>query len=491
MANFRSVKRLSYIAVVWAILSLVSCAKSSVPPPGNLKDSVVHITVLYTNDEHGWMEPQDNYDGAPGLMYQWKKNDGYDKSDNYLILSGGDMWSGPSISTWFRGKSMVQVMNAMDYDAAAIGNHEFDFTVDTLKQRLSEQTFPLLASNIIETSTHTIPDFAKPYIIKEINGVKVGIIGLASQSTPYTTFPTNVENYQFTGYSEAVAKYALEAKKHGATVLILIGHLCNSEMNDLVTVAGENGIRIIGGGHCHQKYLNMNHGVLLIQAGSNMTAYGKVEFDYHTADSTTSDFAYKIVENTGSGADADVMNIVDYWKNETDKQLSDQIAYTDRTIAQTSTAMRNMVCDSWLHSFPDADVALTNGGGIRQSIPEGAITLSTIVGLLPFDDNIVKLKLTGNQLKELALSSDIYMGGMTTIGGFFLSDGTEINDGTHYTILTTDYLYLLSSYNFSKYDPEPEYTYVNYRQPLIDWMKSISTSISNPLSNYLDYVSRR
>jgi 2',3'-cyclic-nucleotide 2'-phosphodiesterase (5'-nucleotidase family) len=446
--------------------------------------------MLYTNDEHGWMSPGD-YGGAPGIMYKWKNNEGYDPTGNFLILSGGDMWSGPSISTWFHGKSMVQVMNAMQYDAAAIGNHEFDFTVDTLNQRLSEMTFPLLASNIVKTATHTLPDFARPYIIKEIDGVKVGIIGLASLSTPTSTFPTNVAGYQFTSYANAVSKYAKEAKNAGATVLIVIGHICSSEMNALVSVARENGISIITGGHCHQKYLSMNDGVLLIEAGSNMRAYGKVEFDYSKADSTTSNFKYKIVDNTAGNSDAGIQNIVDYWQEQTDRELSEQIAYTDRSIGQTSTEMRNMVCDSWLHSFPDADVSLTNGGGIRQSIPEGAITLSTIVGVLPFENNIVKLKLTGQQLKEMALAGDICMGGMTTVGGFYLSDGTEIYDTAAYTVLTTDYLYVRDDYNFSRYDPNPTYTYVQYRQPLIDWLKSIHTSTSDPLTNYLDAVSRR
>lgn len=475
--------------VVWTLFSLFSCGKNPHPAPD--PNSLVHITLLYTNDEHGWMEPNTTYAGATGLMYQWKNTEGYDKSDNYLILSGGDMWSGPSISTWFHGKSMVQVMNAMDYDAAAIGNHEFDFTVDTLKQRLSEMHFPLLASNIIKTSTHTLPDFALPYIIKNIQGVKVGIIGLASQSTPTTTFPTNVAGYQFTNYADAVAKYAKEAKKAGATVLIVIGHICNSEMNSLVSVAHANGVSIIGGGHCHQRYLTMSDGVVLIQTGSNMTAYGKVEFDYAKADSTTSNFQYKIVDNTGTKYDAGIGELVNYWQGQTDKELSEQIGYSDQTIAQSSSAMQNMVCDSWLHSFPDADVALTNGGGIRQSIPEGPVTLSTVVGLLPFENTIVKLRLTGAQLKEMALAGDICMGGMTTAGGFFLSDGTEINDASLYTVLTTDYLYVRDDYNFSTFDPSPEYTYVQYRQPLIDWLKSIHTSVSNPLSKYLDDVSRR
>lgn len=489
IVHFTSVKRVGYLALILIIFSFFSCGKN--PQPAPKPGSKVHITVLYTNDEHGWMEPTTTYAGAPGLTYQWKNTEGYDASDNYLILSGGDMWSGPSISTWFRGKSMVQVMNAMGYDASAIGNHEFDFTVDTLYQRLSEMHFPLLAANIVETSTSKIPNFAQPYIIKNIDGVNVGIIGLASRSTPTSTFPANVAGYQFTDYAAAVTKYAQEAKKAGATVLIVVGHICSSEMNSLVSVAAANGICIIGGGHCHQKYLSRNNGVVLIEAGSNMIAYGKVEFDYSPADSTTSNFQYKIVDNTATKYDAGIGELVNYWQEQTDNELSDQIGYSDQTIAQSSAAMQNMVCDSWLHSFPDADVALTNGGGIRQSIPAGPVTLSTVVGLLPFENTIVKLKLTGQQLKEMALAGDICMGGMTTVGGFFLSDGTEITDAGVYTVLTTDYLYLRNDYNFSTYDPSPEYTYVHYRQPLTDWLKSIRTSVSDPLSNYLDYVSRR
>jgi hypothetical protein len=83
------------------------------------------------------------------------------------------------------------------------------------------------------------------------------------------------------------------------------------------------------------------------------------------------------------------------------------------------------------------------------------------------------------------------MGGMTTIGGFYLSDGTEINDATTYKVLTIDYLYARTDYNFSIYDPNPVYMYTNYREPLIDWMKSINTNPTNRLSKYLDYKRRR
>ena len=98
-----------------------------------------NVIILYTNDEHGWLEPTKTTAGAPGLMGLWREKEGYTKDGPFLILSGGDMWTGPAISTWFRGKPMADVMNAMDYAAGTIGNHEFDFKIEGLKQLLANK----------------------------------------------------------------------------------------------------------------------------------------------------------------------------------------------------------------------------------------------------------------------------------------------------------------------------------------------------------------
>ena len=84
-------------------------------------------------------------------------------------------------------------------------------------------------------------------------------------------------------------------------------------------------------------------------------------------------------------------------------------------------------------------------------------------------------------------------GGMTTVGGYFLLDGTEIDNGTTYSVLTTDYLYARNDYRFpfSQYDSNPYYTSMNYHQPTIDWITSLNTSSGNPLDNYLDTTARR
>ena len=153
--------------------------------------------------------------------------------------------------------------------------------------------------------------------------------------------------------------------------------------------------------------------------------------------------------------------------------------------------MHNMVVDSWLYNYPDADIAMTNDGGIRQSIPAGNISKETIIGVLPFQNYIIELQLTGSEVIDCSGYNIIIVGGMTTVGGYFLSDGTEIDAGTTYSVLTTDYLYARDDLPFNQYDPNPYYTSMNYHQPTIDWITSLNTSPSNPLDSYLDNTSRR
>jgi 2',3'-cyclic-nucleotide 2'-phosphodiesterase (5'-nucleotidase family) len=132
---------------------------------------------------------------------------------------------------------------------------------------------------------------------------------------------------------------------------------------------------------------------------------------------------------------------------------------------------------------------MTNAGGIRQSLPAGDISLATVVGILPFENSILELELTGTQVIDCV--SNLVVGGMKTINGYYHSDGSPLVADSVYRVLTTDYLYAREDFNFSLYDPTPYTTSVNYRQPVIDWIKSLNTSPSDPLTNFLDYTSRR
>ncbi len=475
------------------IIFVYSCDKNKVS--NNDSDDDTHtIVILYTNDEHGWIEKSEYTDGAANMMGLWREIEGYNGDDRYLLLSGGDNWTGPAISTWFEGESTVDVMNAMEYDASAIGNHEFDFKVDGLYERIEQAEFPYLSANIREKVSGEIPDFATPYIIKDIDGVLVGIIGLTTTSTPYSTFPDFVVDYDFIEYSVALEEIVPNIKEDGAELLIVVGHICHPEMVALVPTLVDLEISAIGGGHCHNDLVGeIINGVAVIKSTAFMQSYAKLEIIYDSVEKEVVKMEPSVYQNENGNPDQTVANVVSYWRTQTDAVLSEVIGYTDNEIARYSSAMHNMVVDSWLYKYPSADIAMTNAGGIRQSIPSGDITKETIIGVLPFQNNIIELQLTGSELIYCTGYGDMIVGGMTTIGGYFLSSGTEIDNNTTYSVLTTDYLYARNDYRFpfSEYDTDPYYTSMNYHQPTIDWITSLNTSPSNPLDNYLDNTPRR
>ena len=476
-----------FIGIISLLLLFSACQKkSNISDPANDGQRIV---ILYTNDEHGWMQSTDTYDGAAGLMGLWQEQEGYTEDGPFLILSGGDMWTGPAISTWFKGESMVEVMNAMHYNAAAIGNHEFDFKIEGLRERLAESDFPFLSANIREKATGNIPDFAVPYIVTEVNGVKVGIIGLTTTTTPYSTFPDFVIDYDFIPYENALREVVPQVKNDGAELLVVAGHICRFEMQALLGVANELGISAFGGGHCHELVNTLINGIAIIEGGSYMESYAKLEIYFDTETDQVVSMTPSVHYNTGSTPDAQIASIVDYWETQMNDTLSYVIGYANPEIGSRSNEMYNMITDSWLVTFPNADVSLTNIGGIRQSIPGGDITLATLVGVLPFENTIVELELTGQQLMNDV--ADLIMGGMSMNNGFRLSDGTAIHPDSTYIVLTTDYLYSRTDYNFQYDDPVPYLSGVNFRQPAIDWILSLNTSASDPLNNYLDYNPRR
>lgn len=470
------------------IFFFLSCNKD-ISRSSNDKETIRRIVILYTNDEHGWMEESETTDGAAKLMGIWRNVEKYTEDSLFLILSGGDMWTGPAISTWFKGQSMAEVMNAMNYRAAAIGNHEFDFKIEGLKERIVQSNFPFLSANIREKETGEIADIAIPYIIKEINGVKVGIIGLTTVSTCYSAFPDYVKNFNFIPYDEALEEIVPQVKENGAELLIVIGHICSYDMEKLAPTAAKLGITLIGGGHCHELINEKINGVSIIEAGSYMRNYAKVEILFDSIADTVVSIKQELHKNQGGTPDPEIQSIVTYWQNQADAELSQVIGYAEEEISQNSDAMYNMVTDSWLFSYPKGDISLTNRGGIRQSIPSGNISKGTIIGVLPFSNDIIELELTGTQLIDCI--DNLVVGGMTTIGGYFLSDATPIYDDTTYNVLTTDYLYIQPDSKFKTYDPDPYYTSLNYHQPTIDWIISHNTSINNPLDTYLDTIPRQ
>jgi 2',3'-cyclic-nucleotide 2'-phosphodiesterase (5'-nucleotidase family) len=335
-----------------------------------------------------------------------------------------------------------------------------------------------------------VPDFATPYVIREVTGVQVGLIGLTTVSTRYTTFPTYLSDYEFVPYANALTQWVPQVWDAGADVILVVGHICYDEMVALAPVARDLGVSMMGGGHCHQLVAETQQGVALIQAGWRFAHYAKLEVEFNLDDADVIGLSPSYAANQGGTADVAVAAVVAQWDDAAAVELSATVGYAEQVIDRYSPAMHNLVTDSWLYAYPTADIVMTNSGGIRQSIPAGDVTRGTIVGVLPFQNNLVALQLTGDQVIG-CVGGDLILGGMTAVGGYFHANGTPIVADSVYSVLTTDYLHARNDYCFQALDDNPYPTGLGYHQPTIDYIESLATSPAQPLDDYLDHTARR
>ena len=463
-------------------------AVSSEEPVQEDIDTIREITILYTNDEHGWMEGQSEDASAAHLMGLWQEVEGYTPdADGFILLSGGDMWTGPAISTWFEGKSMAEVMNEMGYMAAAVGNHEFDFGLDGLQARAEQSDFPFLSANIRYKSNGETPtDLGiEPYIIKTINDVEVGIIGLTTTDTPITTNPTNVTNFDFIHYETALREVVPQLQAEGAELILVPTHICRHELDSLAQHVDDLDIHLFGGGHCNELFASKEGNSILLTGGSGLSSYAQATILFDTATDTVVDANYDTIINSGGTPDPTIEAIISKWREEANIELNRIIGYSDSTILQRSPDMQTLITESWLLSYPSADVAITNLGGMRADLPAGDISLANIITVMPFDNVIIELTLTGQELINVLSNGPAAVGGIHRQGGQWVFNETNepLELDATYSVLVNDFMYsggddygMLAEFDSEGYD-----TAIQWRQPIIDWIETQNSSEERPL----------
>jgi 2',3'-cyclic-nucleotide 2'-phosphodiesterase (5'-nucleotidase family) len=492
-------KRFTIMMIVLTILSAGLISTTAAQDD----DTLVTVSIIHTSDEHGWLEPTVPFGsdmtlgGAANIYSWWVENEGY-TPETHLLLSGGDNWTGPAISTWFNGASTMEVMNLMGYDASAIGNHEFDFGRDVMAERFSEANYPYLAANIRYADTGELADFAIPYAIQEVSGVQVGIIGLTTRDTVTTTHPRNISDLEFTDYIEALQEFVPQMREAGAQIIIVTSHACFHELTPIAQEVPEL-VDAMFTGHCNQYQSQTINGVSIMGGGASLQSYARlnITFDTSTNEITALDQSLARVEYVTADGNPVTPNpeidaVVADWSAEVNAQLSIEIGYLENTIDRQSWTQGNWVTDAWLWAYPSADAAVTNWGGLRQDTEPGTLTWGNLVGLMPFDNYLVTVEITGAQLIANLDCCSGAIGGMTFDGDTItFLDGREFDPDATYTVLISDFMYAGGDdYLFGEQDPEGYDTGIHWRQPVIDYTASLNTSADDPLDNYLDTAPR-
>jgi 2',3'-cyclic-nucleotide 2'-phosphodiesterase/3'-nucleotidase/5'-nucleotidase len=390
----------------------------TLPPPLPAGSDSVRLAVLATNDFHGALEPVtppwapgDSVGGAATLAsFVSAVRSRYPGAT--LYLDGGDVMQGTLISNLTGGRSTVDVLGRIGLDAAAVGNHEFDWGVDTLRARMSQAPFAWLSANIFEKATGERPDWVSPYAWLETAGLRIGVIGASTVSTPETTLPANVEPYEFRDIADVVNELAPRLKAEGADLIVLVVHagaIATREegyVGEVVDAARRitAPLDLIVSGHTHTEVRGDVNGIPIVQARSSGTAIGVVTLTFdrgrdavvgHSIDVWTTRHAW--VE-----PDPEIAALVEGYAADVEALAGREVArlaHPLRRDRDDESALGDLIADAQRAATGD-QIALVNGGGIRTDLDAGQVTYAEVFAVQPFQNTLVSLELTGEQLRR-------------------------------------------------------------------------------------------
>jgi len=397
------------------IIILLSLLIFSFPPALLARESAtVDLTILHVNDTHGRILPyvegtsgERQMVGGAAYLARTIQAERSKNPDGTLLLSAGDMFQGTPVSNIFKGRSVTDVMNYLKFDAMAIGNHEFDWGMDVLQHLVASSRFPYLSANIKDERGRYLPG-VKPYVIVMRKNVKIAIIGITTPEVPRITTPGRFKHMTVDRPEDILPRFIRKAKDEGAMMIIVLSHLGLDADKDLAQ--SNPGIHVIVGGHSHTALENpvVAGNTIIVQAGAYGLYLGvlKLKIDPDTGKiirHTEETELEKVMAGKDRPYDKELASIIQAYYGRIEKEYSKVVGETSVPLVryhQRESNIGNFICDT-MRKKTGTDIAFINSGAIRNNIPKGRITLEQVFTLLPFDNILVTMKLTGKQILEI------------------------------------------------------------------------------------------
>ena len=341
-------------------------------------------------------------------------------------MDAGDALQGTYVSNSAQGAVMIQAMNLAGYDAWTLGNHEFDFGQDVLLARIAQANFPTLAANLYDEATGRLWN-AEPYTVLQVGAARVAIVGLAYPNTPGITKPENVEGLDFRPAEETMRSLLPEVLEQTSLVVVL-SHL--GIYGDRELAQAVDGIDVIVGGHDHLALTGPEvvDGTLIVSAGSKGQSLGRLELEVDTGTGEVTRYSRSglLLSVTGevSPKNQEAQALVD-------AALAEVAATKDQPIGQTARALQparegefalgNLVVDGMrevgVGDGAVVDVTFHNNAGIRAGLPKGTITYGQLYNVLPFDNQLIAMDLSGAQILRILEHSVADRAGSLQVSG--------------------------------------------------------------------------
>lgn len=419
----------THIIIVIALLialpfKLIASGSGETPLKGSGE-----IVILHTNDFHGhplkfFHYPAPDVGGLASIATLVESIRA--EHPNVLVLDAGDLNMGRPESNFFDATPDILGYNYIGYDALILGNHEFDKPLTVLERQRNLANFPFLSANIKYADGTPL---AEPYIIKTLGDIRVGIFGLTTTETPTITSPSITGNLVFEDEVETAERIVAELEPK-VDIIIAVGHLGlydSATLGSRRVVSMVDGIDVFIDGHSSDRleeaiWVNETP---IVQAWQWGMYVGKATLTVDKGELTAFDWEPLPVNLKEVSKDADGKNVYTHigteyaedpflltvltpYANQVEIELAEIIGestalFSNSEIRNTEAALGNLVSDAmlWKTELLEPDFAIQNGGGIRTDLPEGPIAKKLIYEILPFDNSVVIVDMTGAEVQEM------------------------------------------------------------------------------------------
>ena len=396
--------------LLWLLLGLTPlCAQDSVKP----------LTILHSNDLHAHLLPDEQGNGGFARLATAVRREKMN-CEACLYLNAGDIVQGTPVSTLFHGVPVYEIANLLGFDASTLGNHEFDYGWRRAQEFVKIAHFPVLSANVVDANGKSFT--GRPYLIKTVGGIRVGIIGeLLSDVVGTVVTAADVGPWKVLPVLDSVRKYAKELRDR-TDLIVVLGHIHDKEeVEEILKQIPE--VSVVVAGHTHVAYRKTMDvdGRVAVLVNGYADELGRLDLQVDVAGKKLKSAEWKKIPIEASLEPApDVERLVKTWEAKVTGLVDVPIGESAKALARTNPALRKMIEEAMAEEA-GADIGWINPGNIRDNLPAGTLMARSIWNILPFDNYIVVGKFRGSQLPKT------------------ITDRYPVEAAREYTVATTDF----------------------------------------------------
>jgi 2',3'-cyclic-nucleotide 2'-phosphodiesterase (5'-nucleotidase family) len=392
----------------WALaLALLACAP--------LAAEIRSLTILHTNDLHARLSPLEDRRGGFAYYATAIRRERANCSD-CILLFAGDLVQGSPVSTIFHGLPVYEIANLFGFDAATLGNHEFDYGWMQVRKFIQTANYPMVSSNVVGAGGQL---FTQPYVILTVNKLRVAVIGAMTDTLHDLSQPQFLGEWHTLPVVATARKYAAELRAK-SDLVVLLGHITGNEEMQFLNTAPEIPVLVTGHLHNGLSQAMSRDGRVLVRVKAYGAELGRLELQVDTEKKAPVSWTWKRipVDSTRIEPAADVAREVKHWEDEVASRVDQPLAVSKR---QFTKAEVKRLIERAMRDQTGADFAFMNQGGVRDIVPQGQLTVRNIWDIMPFDDTVVVGTFKGRELPPVVLGD------------------RHVDPGREYTLAVTDF----------------------------------------------------